>query len=89
MDRRVGRTREKLAEMLTEALKEQVRPEMLWKQDVYNRTWCDCAAWGVDGDGFTIYSWSTMKDCVKFGISWGKDKDWVVGNRIWNVESKN
>lgn len=79
--RRYGKTRTKLAFMIETMLREKenmplvsVEPEDLWMQqgDYRKKTW-DLAAWGVDvrssGRFLKLYSWDTMGDCVRYGIT--------------------
>ncbi len=73
--RGVGRTRERLAEMLNKSLGLDhpylIAPEDLKRTNPYHRCYEDTCAW----DCFTreplkrhIYSWSTMTSLVKHGI---------------------
>jgi hypothetical protein len=65
---RIGRTRHRLAEMLSEALGEYVDPADIWSQSGAYRTQVrhDALVWGV---GTQIGSWDTMTDCVKHGFT--------------------
>jgi hypothetical protein len=65
---RIGRTRHRLAEMLSEALGEYVDPADIWSQSGAYRTQVkhDALVWGV---GVRIGSWDTMTDCVKRGFT--------------------
>ncbi len=64
---RVGRTRIKLAELLTEALEMEVKPEHI--QRIYSTELLDLARW----EGHAIHtkvnicSWDSMTDIVKRG----------------------
>jgi hypothetical protein len=68
MWKRPGRTRCKLAEMLSEALGEFVDPSDIWSQSGAYRTQVrhDALVWGV---GDRIGSWDTMTECVKRGFT--------------------
>lgn len=73
--RGVGRTRERLAEMLNAALglagNDCIAPEDLKRTNPYHRHYEDTCAW----DCFTneprkrhVFSWASMTYCVKHGI---------------------
>lgn len=74
MYRPIGKTRIRLAEMLTRVLGFTVEPEDFWLQDPTHlrHTW-DCAAWGAyvkkDGVTQTICSFDPMRLCVRNGFS--------------------
>lgn len=75
--RGVGRTRERLAEMLNEALKLEgadcIAPEDLHRTNPYHRCYEDTCAWDCyytqGGLRRHVYSWATMTHCVKHGIT--------------------
>lgn len=89
--RHPGRVREKLAELLAEKGL-IVSPYDLWTQEgAYRSRYWDLARWGSsearwkdgkDPDGkpyhltVRLSSWSTMSDCVKYGIEIGEDDGW-------------
>jgi hypothetical protein len=74
--RGVGRTRERLAAMLSRALglsgtQYELQAEDLNRTNPYHRCWEDSCAW----DCWTrepvrrhVYSWATMTHCVKHGV---------------------
>ena len=70
----IGRIRWKLFEMLTAAGYSIETPESLWMQEGFYRSrFHDLARWGADwqdreGLHWTIFSWCTMTDCVRFGF---------------------
>lgn len=66
--RRLGRTRIKLAEMLSVALETYVDPADLWEQSGDYRTnkMHEALVWGVNHLG--VGSWDTMTDCVRHGF---------------------
>ena len=73
--RKIGKIREKLAEML-QAKGFMVQPEDFWIQEgVYRHFAYDGARWGAywhpkKGSQlvYSIYSWDTMTECVRTGI---------------------
>jgi hypothetical protein len=76
-----GRTRKKLAILLTEALQSvhpgiAVDPEQLWwERGIYSTARLDKSRWGatlcVSGRqaGILVYSWDTMNACLKHGFT--------------------
>lgn len=74
--RSVGKTRERLAEMLNDALGLNGSPFALEAEDLkrtnpYHRHYEDCCAWDCqtrERPPRHIYSWSTMGNLVKRGI---------------------
>lgn len=82
-DRRVGKTRRKLAEMITIQFPEldlDVDPRDLISQiPIYASSQWDCCSWDaniptVDGSrSFHFYSWDRMGELVKFGFDYTKD----------------
>lgn len=75
--RGVGRTRERLADMLNAALKLNGTPwpiaaEDLKRTNPYHRHYEDCCAWDVqtrEPVSRHIYSWASMTICVQRGIT--------------------
>jgi hypothetical protein len=63
-----GRTRIKLAKMLTELLGRPVNPTDIWDNNYPEARMVDAARWGAYLPGGHIHSWDTMGDCVKKGI---------------------
>lgn len=77
---KVGRTRKRLAELITDLTGWAVDPERIQRTNPTNQHWEDCCAWdvwcvGPNGVTAHVYSWSTMKDCVKHGIARVEDRD--------------
>lgn len=82
-DRRVGRIRRKLAEMIKMEFPEldlDVDPRDLTPQiPIYASDQWDCCSWDaniptIDGSrSFHFYSWDRMTDLVKFGFDYVKD----------------
>jgi hypothetical protein len=67
--RRIGRTRIKLAELLTKAINSQIDPEDIWIQ-YPNKIFSNGARWGVmRPHNDNLYSFDKMSDCIKFGFS--------------------
>lgn len=69
----IGRTRWKLWEMLVKAGFTIPAADCLWMQEgAYRSRYWDLARWGCqwkdDKGYYTIYSWDTMTECVKYGI---------------------
>lgn len=86
------RPRFKLAAMLSRIMAEQegipisidCDSDMWIQQGGYRHATWDLAAWGTNfvaagGRHFTVYSWDTMTDCVRYGITVDKRKD--IGER--------
>jgi len=77
MYRPIGKTRIKLAAMLTEQLGFAVAPTDFWLQDpTHLRAQWDCAAWGADVKftdadfvAHTICSFDSMTECVRNGFT--------------------
>jgi hypothetical protein len=75
--RSVGRTREKLADMLNEKLglvdDNQIQAEDLKRTNPYHRHYEDCCAWDCMTNerpvSRHIYSWATMSHLAKHGFS--------------------
>lgn len=80
--KRFGKTRTKLAIVLGTKLRESenlprlsIEPEDFWiQQGAYRHATWDLARWGVDihcegGKYLKVYSWDTMTDCVRYGIT--------------------
>lgn len=82
MYRPIGRTRIKLAAMLTKALGFEIKPEDFWLQDpTHLRVTWDCAAWGADVKApdadvivHTICSFDSMTECVRNGFTFIYEK---------------
>lgn len=71
----VGRTREKLADMLNTALGltglDGIDAEDIRRTNPYHRKWEDSCAWDCHTNERVrrhVYSWATMTHCVKHGI---------------------
>ena len=88
---RVGRTRERLAELLNVAIPDaEFYPEDLRSNNpYYSSRYFDGCSWDGDGrrltDGLGIHvsSWSTMRECVRYGLDVGMED----GPFSWAVES--
>lgn len=82
-DRRIGRVRRKLAEMIAAEFPEldlDVDPRDLTSQiPIYASDQWDCCSWDADistYDGsrsFHFYSWDTMTELVRLGFDYTKD----------------
>jgi hypothetical protein len=81
--KQVGRTKEKLSDLLY-SMGFDVPAESLHR--IYGTDKMDLARWGGYGEllekgqyGYTVkvytYSWSTMTDCVRYGMSYSRDTD--------------
>lgn len=79
-----GRIRQKLSELLAKHGIE-CSPYDLWTQEGAYRSWkWDLARWGAHNcrwldqtktqSSFSIYSWDTMTNCIKKGISFDPDQ---------------
>jgi len=70
--KRVGKTREKLAELICALTGGTCDAEDIERTNPTNQHFEDCCAWTVDvqigSQRVNYYSWDKMKDCVKFGI---------------------
>ncbi len=71
--RRPGRTRIRLAQILSEHLGCAVLPEDIWDNYFPAARWVDAARWGANltdrnGHAMHVYSWDTMSECVRTGI---------------------
>jgi hypothetical protein len=70
-----GRTRIKLAKILSEELGVEVLPENIWQNNYPAAKWLDLARWGVDanipglGNNVNVHSWDTMGEIVKKGVA--------------------
>jgi hypothetical protein len=70
-----GRTRIKLAALLSKELGLVIEPEDIWDNNYPAAKWLDLARWGVDarppGKAFKInvHSWDTMGEIVKKGVA--------------------
>jgi hypothetical protein len=64
-----GRTRRKLAKMLSEYFHATVHPEDIWENRSPAYRLMDLARWGVDINGRNVHSFSTMGFIVKSGIA--------------------
>jgi hypothetical protein len=70
-----GRTRIKLAELLSKELGVEVRPEAIWQNNYPAAKWLDLARWGVPvnipglGKNVNVHSWDTMGEIVKNGVA--------------------
>jgi hypothetical protein len=90
-DNRVGRTRERLARLLNEAIPTAMfAPEGLnSKTPIYATPQWDCCSWYGDGTdratGINVHvaSWSTMRECVRYGIEVFQDDG--ISQRSWEV----
>lgn len=71
----IGRTRQRLAEMLTKELGARVAPDDFAPVTGYWRSspYADCMRWDgfvtIEGVPRSIGSWDTMKDCVRHGFT--------------------
>lgn len=87
------RPRFKLAAMISQVMSEQegipvsidCDRDMWIQQGGYRHAHWDLAAWGADfragGRYFSVYSWDTMKDCVRYGITVFKPARGNLGER--------
>jgi hypothetical protein len=76
----IGRVRWKLFHRLREAGLSLPSPDCLWMQEgFYRHNVHDLARWGADwrdgGHFYCIYSWDTMTDCVRYGITASDEGD--------------
>lgn len=71
----IGRVRWKLFEILQGEGYSIPSPDCFWMQEgFYRRNQHDLARWGADwrdedGTFFSIHSWDTMTNCVRYGIT--------------------
>lgn len=94
-----GRTRIRLAKLLSDKLGYEVSPYDLWYQEGSNR-WADGARWGFTVSkpcfvspcpGTQVACWDTMTVCVRHGIGIYKDPwdEWTVYATVPKSVSKN
>lgn len=67
---KVGRTKQRLAKLLSDRLGVTVNPNDMWMNR--NAEMAGCARWGVwvviEGLNVSVYSWDTMTECLKRGF---------------------
>src|SRR4051812_23109553 len=75
--RKPGKVRKKLADMLSEALGIPVLPDEIWDNNYPLGHYLDLARWGSNvpngNSGVQVYSWDTMTECVRNGFTLAED----------------
>ncbi len=65
-----GRTKQKMARLLSERLGVQLDPNNFWANR--NAEQVGCARWGIwaviNGQNTNVYSWDTMTECLQRGF---------------------
>ncbi len=65
-----GRTKQRIARLLSERLKVPVDPEEFWANR--NAEQIGCARWGIwvviNGRNTNVHSWDTMTECLQRGF---------------------